>query len=100
VLPAALSQSGGTAETDPRNFRILSRFTRAPDGTLIPAPLGVPNLPQRPSQGDRPVGLFNNQPTPNSRVPAPVFGLPDVSAMPSDNMDDWFSRWIKPLLDR
>ena len=35
---------------------------------------------------------------PSDPLPPPVFGLPDQSAASGDNMDDWFSRWIKPLI--
>jgi hypothetical protein len=31
-------------------------------------------------------------------VPAMVYGLPDPSVAAGDNMDDWFDRWIKPLM--
>jgi hypothetical protein len=29
-----------------------------------------------------------------------LFGFPDRSATSGDNMDDWFTRWVKPLMDR
>jgi hypothetical protein len=35
---------------------------------------------------------------PDYRLPSQVFGLPDQSAASGDNMDDWFSRMIKPLI--
>jgi hypothetical protein len=35
---------------------------------------------------------------PGSSLPPQVFGLPDQSAASGDNMDDWFSRMIKPLI--
>jgi len=40
-----LPQSGSSTQTDPRDIRVLGRFTRAPDGSLVPAPLGLPNRP-------------------------------------------------------
>jgi len=88
------------AETDPRNVRVLSRFIRAPDGSLIPALLGGPNQPQTQTQSDRPPGPFSSQPMPNYPVPPPIFGFPDRSTTSSDNLDDWFARWIKPLMQR
>jgi len=27
-----------------------------------------------------------------------VYGLPDRSDAAGDNMDDWYDRWIKPLI--
>jgi hypothetical protein len=27
-----------------------------------------------------------------------VYGLQDPSSAAGDNMDDWFDRWIKPLM--
>jgi len=39
------SQRDNATQTDPRDIRVLGRFTRAPDGSLVPAPLGVPNPP-------------------------------------------------------
>jgi len=29
-----------------------------------------------------------------------VYGLPDPSAASGNNMDDWFDRWIKPLMQQ
>jgi hypothetical protein len=37
---------------------------------------------------------------PDYPVPPMVFGLPDRSTESDDNMDDWFSRWIKPLMEQ
>jgi hypothetical protein len=34
---------------------------------------------------------------PDYPVPPFLFGLPDRSAA-SDDMDDWYTRWVKPLL--
>jgi hypothetical protein len=31
-------------------------------------------------------------------VPPMVYGLPDPSVAAGGNMDDWFDRWIKPLM--
>jgi hypothetical protein len=47
--PVPSAPSGSPTQTDPQNIRVLSRFIRAPDGSLVPAPLGVPNRPQTPS---------------------------------------------------
>jgi hypothetical protein len=39
------SQSPGPTQTDYLDIRVLRRFVRAPDGSLVPAPLGVSNEP-------------------------------------------------------
>jgi hypothetical protein len=43
--PSSQPQRDNATEIEPRDIRVLSRFTRAPDGSLVPAPLGVPNRP-------------------------------------------------------
>jgi hypothetical protein len=45
-------------------------------------------------------GVITGQPMPDYPVPPMVFGLPDRSAASGDNMDDWFARWIKPLMEQ
>jgi hypothetical protein len=35
---------------------------------------------------------------PDYPVPPWLFGLPDRSAANGDDMDDWYTRWIKPLV--
>lgn len=98
--PGAQSQRDDATQTDPRDVRILSRFIRAPDGSLVPAPLSVPNQPQTQPQRDLPPESFSGQPMPNYPLPPLISGFPDRSTTSSDNMDDWFARWIKPLMQQ
>jgi hypothetical protein len=37
---------------------------------------------------------------PDYPIPPMVYGLPDPSAASGDNMDDWFYRLIKPLMQQ
>jgi hypothetical protein len=82
--------------TDPRNIRVLSRKV-VPGGTRSgsSSPPAISSGPQ--PQTTKPLGVITGQPMPDYPVPPMVFGLPDRSG---DNMDDWFSRWIKPLMEQ
>jgi len=91
-------QRDNATQTDPKDIRVLGRFTRAPDGSLVPASLGVPNQPQTQSQGNRAVDT--REPMPNYPVPPPIFDVPDRTSASGDNTDDWFVRWIKPLMQQ
>jgi len=63
-----------------------------PDGTsVVSLPPRIPSQSQ--PQPGRAVGIVPGQPA----LPPSVYGLPDPSA---DDMDDWFSRWIKPLFQQ
>jgi hypothetical protein len=42
-------------------------------------------------------GIAADQPALDGPFP-PIFGLPDPSATSGDDMDDWFSRWVKSLI--
>jgi hypothetical protein len=35
---------------------------------------------------------------PNYPVPPPVFGPPEFSEPSGDSTEDWFNRWIAPLM--
>jgi hypothetical protein len=100
VPPAPQPQRNNATQPDPKDLRTLSSFIRAPDGSLIPAPLGGPNPPQTQAQSDRPLGLFSGEPMPGYPMPPPIFDFPDRSTRSGDNMDDWFTRWIKPLMQQ
>ena len=92
VQPGAPPRPGDATQGDPRNIRILSR---------IPAPGATPPLPNNAptsQQAATPPGLVSGQPVPDYPVPSFLFGLPDRSAASADDMDDWYTRWIKPLL--
>ncbi len=92
VQPGASPRPGDATQADPRNIRVLSR---------IPAPGATPAAPDSantPQQAGKPPGLVTGQPTPDYPVPPWLFGLPDRSAASGDDMDDWYTRWVKPLL--
>jgi hypothetical protein len=42
-------------------------------------------------------GIAAGQPRPDDPFP-PIFGLPDPSAASGDDMDDWYSRWVKSII--
>jgi hypothetical protein len=88
------SPQANAPQTDPSKIRVLSGYVTAPDGSLLP--LTIPKQAQR--QPGRSAGAVTSQPMPDHPVPPPIFGLPDRSTASSDDMDDWFSRWIKPLM--
>jgi len=95
TLPISLE--GGPPAADTKNIRVLGRF--APDGTRLDSyPPLKPGLKQ--PQTTKPLSLITGQPMPDYPVPPMVFGLPDRPAASGDNMDDWFSRWIKPLMEQ
>jgi hypothetical protein len=77
------SPQANPAQNDAQKTRVLKGDVAVPDGSRLPLP-GPEQAPQ-------------GQSIPNYQLPPPIFGLPDQSASGSD-MDDWFSRWIKPLM--
>jgi hypothetical protein len=86
-----------TPPTDPRNIRILSRtVVRGGNGSQSPPAISIRPQPQT----AKPPGIIPGQPMPDYPVPPMAFGLPDRSAASADNMDDWFSRRIKPLMEQ
>ncbi len=92
VQPGPSPRPGDATQTDPRNIRVLSR---------IPAPGATPAAPDSANtsqQAGKPPGLVTGQPMPEDPVPPWLFGLPDRSAPSGDDIDDWYTRWIKPLL--
>jgi hypothetical protein len=77
---------------DPKDIRVLAR---------IPAPGAAPSMPDLANasqQAAGPPGLVSGQPMPDYPVPSYLFGLPDRSAASGDDMDDWYTRWVKPLV--
>jgi hypothetical protein len=81
---------------DAKNIRFLRRVTLAPDGSLIPDPLPAWDQPQ----SAQPSNLLSGKPMPNYPVPPMLLGFSDRSAASGGNMDDWFNRWIKPLMEQ
>ena len=78
---------------DPNDIRVLSSRILAPG--VAPSALTVAN---RGWPTSMPPGLVSGQPMPDHPVPPWLFGLPQQSAASSDDMDDWYTRWIKPLV--
>lgn len=89
-----------STQIDPRNIRVLRRVG-GPDVTQAGSPSSPSTAPNQPQpQAGRPPGLIAGQPMPDYPVPPMVFGLPDPSTAPGNNMEDWLSRWIKPLMQQ
>lgn len=72
-------------QNDAQKTRVLRGYVAGPDGSRLPLP-GSEQAPQ-------------SQPIPNYQLLPPIFGLPNQSASGGD-VDDWFSRWIKPLMQQ
>lgn len=92
VQPGASPRSGDATQTDPRNIRVLARVA-APGATT-----SSPDNANQLQQAGRPPGLVSGQPMPDYPVPPWLFGLPDRPATGGDDMDDWYTRWVKPLV--
>jgi hypothetical protein len=92
--PATFSDrfSGQIVEADPRNIRVLARLGE-PSSTTSSS-----NSANQVQQAGGPPGLASGQPTPDYPVPPWLFGLPDQSAASVDDTDDWYARWVKPLI--
>ncbi|MHC4052655.1 hypothetical protein [Bradyrhizobium sp. 25ACV] len=54
-----------------------------------------PTADGRPLKASRPIGAFADEPS--YLVPPPIFGTDDPSN-PRSDAEEWFSRWIRPLL--
>jgi len=94
LTPTGERVMSAVANVDPRNIRVLSR---------IPAPGAAPSLSDRANtsqQAARLPGLVSGQPMPDYPVPPWLFGLPDRPAASRDDVDDWYTRWVKPLLQQ
>ncbi|WP_143278705.1 hypothetical protein [Bradyrhizobium sp. Y36] len=46
-------------------------------------------------QPSKPIGAFADEPS--YLIPPPIFGV-NVPGNPSNGAEEWFSRWIRPLL--
>jgi hypothetical protein len=91
-------QSSRPAQPAPEDIRVLSsRFAWLNPGGGVPGNPPLPNGANPPAQaGWRPA---TTRPVPDPAPPID-YGLLDSTAAWGDNMDDWFSRWIKPLLQQ
>lgn len=55
----------------------------------------TPTAGGRQSLSGKPIGTFADEPS--YRIPPPIFGV-DGSGNPHNEAEEWFSRWIRPLL--
>jgi hypothetical protein len=55
----------------------------------------VPTADGRPPQVSRPIGIFADEPS--YLIPPPIFGV-DGSGELRNDAEEWFSRWVRPLL--
>ncbi|WP_042336808.1 hypothetical protein [Bradyrhizobium sp. DOA9] len=113
--PQAL-QSGAsrsTASAAPDDIRRLARVNETNAGNVFTTGTApVPYLPTTPfddrfgnwtipaargqtPQPSKPIGVFADEPS--YRIPPPIFGV-DGSVNPHSDSEEWFSRWIRPLL--
>jgi hypothetical protein len=96
----------------PEEVRRLTRVNASNAGSVFESGSSpVPQLPspefndrfgnwsmptgERPQQASRPVGAFADEPS--YLVPPPIWGLEDPGN-PQNDAEEWFSRWIRPLL--
>jgi len=56
-----------------------------------------PNLPARPSEAGRPLGIVSSQAMPVWIAPPPIFGQRDRSSAPVDEGREWLMRMIRSL---
>jgi len=84
IFPVPSAQSGGSVQADPRSGRVLSDRLVTPSGGIGNGDASAP-------------GIAAGQPRPDDPFP-PIFGLPDPSAASGDDMDDWYSRWVKSII--
>jgi hypothetical protein len=97
-LDQAQPQSGGAMQPASKaSRRLSSRFDMPNRNDARPARASTLDNPSPPAQTGWPPA---SRPTPDYPIPPMVYGLPDPSATSGDNMDDWFARWVKPLLQQ
>ena len=58
-----------------------------------------PNLPARPPEAGRPLGIVSGQPMPDWITPPPIFGQRDRSRAPVDEGREWLMRMIRSVGD-
>ena len=85
IFPVPSAQSAASTQPGPRSGRSLS------DRVFTPSSNGAGN------EDAFAPGIAAGQPGPDGPFP-PIFGLPDPSAASGDDMDDWYSRWVKSLI--
>jgi hypothetical protein len=68
-----------------------------------PAPSSTDVAPAQSAQTPQPIaplGLFTGKPMPNYSVPPPIWDFSNDDGSKGDNIDDWFDRWIRPLMEQ
>jgi hypothetical protein len=85
IFPVPSAQSAASTQPDPRSGRVLS------------GPVVTPSSNGTGNEDVFAPGIASGQPRPDDPFP-PIFGLPDPSAASGDDMDDWYSRWVKSLI--
>lgn len=99
-----LTRRAPEEKLDPRSPRI------APPPFMPPAANGLDdrfghwidtaNGSGEPQRASRPVGVFFGEPNPTYSVQPPIWGLPSQHQARPDGGEDWFSRWIRPLVQQ
>jgi hypothetical protein len=84
-----------STQLDPQNIRVLSRVSSNGSGAEKASPSLPETTNQSPIRTGKPPGIVTGQPMPSYPVPPMVYGR---SAGSGDNMDGWFDRWIRPLM--
>lgn len=56
----------------------------------------TPTADGRSPQTSKPTGAFADEPS--YLIPPPIFGVDGLGRTPHNDADEWFSRWIRPLL--
>lgn len=56
----------------------------------------VPTADGRSQQTSKPIGAFADEPS--YLIPPPIFGVDGLGSNPHNDAEEWFSRWIRPLL--
>jgi hypothetical protein len=95
--PTAMSQAPGAPPID-KDARYLVRFPVSPNGSDFvapPASIANASAQARPSS---PAGLFGGIPAPPYPAPSQAYGRSDPASTPSLDLNDWYERWIKPLM--
>ncbi|WP_338306694.1 AHH domain-containing protein [Bradyrhizobium sp. TM233] len=105
--------SGYAASVAPEDVRRLARVNESNAGSVFTSgSAAVPYLPSTEfnerfgswavptansgrSQPSKPIAMFADEPS--YLVPPPIFGV-DGSGQPHGDAEEWFSRWIRPLL--
>jgi hypothetical protein len=76
-----------------------SPSSSAPPAAFVDRFVGAAPTAQAEQAGRLP-GLVSSRPVPDYPVPPQLFGLPDRSAGSGDDIDDWYTRWVKPLIQQ